>query len=339
MASLLEVKGLTTRFYTQDGVVKAVNGISYSLDEGGTLGIVGESGCGKSVGVMSVMRLIPSPPGKITEGEVLFEGRDLLKVSDDEIRNIRGNKIAMIFQDPMTSLNPVLTVGRQISEALELHLGMDKNQAKNRTIELLEMVGIPSAANRVDNYPHQFSGGMRQRVMIAMGLSCNPQLLIADEPTTALDVTIQAQIVDLVKQLRDEIGMAVIWITHDLGVVAGFAERVIVMYAGRIVEEAPVRDLYANPRHPYTMGLLGSIPRLDEDRPEKLASIDGLPPDLIDYPKGCPFYARCHYRIDRCLEAPPPLESVGAGHQAACYVDVTTAQPTTDNPYQEITLA
>ncbi|MDH3674595.1 MAG: ABC transporter ATP-binding protein [Anaerolineae bacterium] len=336
--TLLEVKGLTTRFFTQDGVVQAVNDLNYTLDEGETLGIVGESGSGKSVGVMSLMRLIPSPPGKITAGEVFFEGQDLLKVSDEEIRDVRGNKIAMIFQDPMTSLNPVLTVGRQISEALELHLGMDRKQAKQRTIELLEMVGIPSAADRVDNYPHQFSGGMRQRVMIAMGLSCNPQILIADEPTTALDVTIQAQIVDLVNRLQREIGMSIIWITHDLGVVAGIAERVIVMYAGRIVEEAPVKELYGNPRHPYTLGLLASIPRLDEDRPEKLESIDGLPPDLIDYPKGCPFYARCHYRLDRCLEAPPPLESVGVGHRAACYVDVTTAQPTTEAPYQEISL-
>jgi len=338
MGVLLEVKNLTTRFYTQDGVVQAVNGISYTIDEGETLGIVGESGSGKSVGVMSLMRLIPSPPGKVTAGEVLFEGQDLLKVSDEEIRNIRGNKIAMIFQDPMTSLNPVLTIGRQISEALELHLGMDKKQARDRTVELLEMVGIPSAAARIGNYPHQFSGGMRQRVMIAMGLSCNPQLLIADEPTTALDVTIQAQIVDLVNRLQREIGMSIIWITHDLGVVAGIADRVLVMYAGRIVEEAAVRELYANPRHPYTLGLLGSIPRLDEDRPAKLASIDGLPPDLIDYPPGCPFYARCHYRLDRCLEAPPPLEAVGVGHKAACYVDVTTAQPTTENPYHEISL-
>jgi oligopeptide transport system ATP-binding protein len=336
MPPLLEVKGLTTQFFTQDGVVHAVNGMSYNLSEGETLAIVGESGSGKSVSVMSLIRLIPSPPGKVTAGEVFFEGRDLLKVSDEEIRNIRGNKIAMIFQDPMTSLNPVLTVGRQISEALELHLGMDKQQARRRTIELLEMVGIPSAADRVDNYPHQFSGGMRQRVMIAMGLSCNPQLLIADEPTTALDVTIQAQITDLVKRLRDEIGMAIIWITHDLGVVAGLVNRVIVMYAGRIIEEAPVKELYKNPSHPYTLGLLGSIPRLDEERPTKLASIEGLPPDLIDYPKGCPFYARCRYRLDRCLEAPPPLEPIGVDHKIACYVYVHTAQPTTEHPYQEV---
>ncbi|RME78903.1 MAG: ABC transporter ATP-binding protein [Chloroflexi bacterium] len=336
MATLLEVKDLRTQFYTQDGVVHAVNGISYTLNEGETLGIVGESGCGKSVGVMSLIRLIPSPPGKIVGGQVLFEGRDLLKVSDEEIRSIRGHKISMIFQDPMTSLNPVLTIGRQISEALELHLGMDKKQARNRAIELLEMVGIPSAADRIDDYPHQFSGGMRQRVMIAMGLSCNPQLLIADEPTTALDVTIQAQIVDLVKRLRDEIGMAVIWITHDLGVVAGLADRVIVMYAGYIVEEAPVIELYEAPRHPYTKGLLESLPRLDEERPEKLKSIEGLPPDLIDFPQGCPFYARCNYRIDKCLSAMPPLETVGVGHRVACYVDVTTAQPTTEKPYAEL---
>jgi oligopeptide transport system ATP-binding protein len=307
MTTLLDVKNLKTQFFTQDGVVHAVNGISYTLDEGETLGIVGESGCGKSVGVMSIIRLIPSPPGKVVDGEVLFEGHNLLKMSDDEIRSIRGNKIAMIFQDPMTSLNPVLTIGRQIGEALELHLGMDKKQARDRTVELLEMVGIPLAAQRVDDYPHQFSGGMRQRAMIAMGLSCNPQLLIADEPTTALDVTIQAQIIDLVKRLRDELGMAIIWITHDLGVVAGLAKRVIVMYAGYIVEESGVKDLYLNPRHPYTLGLLGSLPRLDEERREKLKSIEGLPPDLINLPVGCPFYERCNYRIDLCVRQMPPL--------------------------------
>lgn len=288
MARLLEVKGLRTQFFTQDGVVNAVNGISYTLDEGETLGIVGESGCGKSVGVMSLIRLIPSPPGKIVGGEVIFNGQDLLKISDSEIRSIRGNKVGMIFQDPMTSLNPVLTIGRQITEALQLHLGMNNSQARARAVELLELVGIPSAADRLDDYPHQFSGGMRQRVMIAIGLSCNPQLLIADEPTTALDVTIQAQIVDLVRKLRDELGMAVIWITHDLGVVAGMADRMLVMYAGMIVEEAGVKELYANPRHPYTIGLLGSLPRLDQLTGEKLDSIEGLPPDLIALPKGCP---------------------------------------------------
>jgi oligopeptide transport system ATP-binding protein len=321
--SLLEVKELKTRFFTQDGVVNAVNGISYTLQESEALGIVGESGCGKSVSVLSIMRLIPDPPGKIVGGEVFFDGRDLLKLAPDEIRQIRGNKIAMIFQDPMTSLNPVLTIGRQVSEALELHLGMDKKQSRRRTVELLELVGIPEAVERIDDYPHQFSGGMRQRVMIAMGLSCNPQILIADEPTTALDVTIQAQIVELVKRLRDEIGMAVIWITHDLGVVAGFAEKVIVMYAGYIVEMAPVKELYGDPRHPYTRGLLASLPRLDAETREQLKSIEGLPPDLIALPKGCPFAARCEYVMDKCLEENPVLETVGPDHYIACWVDVT----------------
>ena len=250
-----------------------------------------------------------------------------MKIGDDEMRSVRGNKIAMIFQDPMTSLNPVLTIGKQVSEALELHLGMSKSEGRQRTIELLEMVGIPSAADRVDDYPHQFSGGMRQRSMIAMGLSCNPQILIADEPTTALDVTIQAQIVELVKKLRDEIGMAIIWITHDLGVVAGLADRVAVMYAGFIVEEASVKDLYGDPRHPYTLGLLHSLPRLDEERGRRLASIEGLPPDLIALPEGCPFYARCNYRVDKCQTENPPLEPVAPNHKAACWVDVTTAKP------------
>lgn len=324
MGVLLDVRGLYTQFFTKDGIVKAVNGITYSLNEGETLAIVGESGCGKSVGVMSLTRLIPSPPGKVVAGEVIFDGRDLLKLDPDELRQIRGNRIAMIFQDPMTSLNPVLTIGHQISEALILHLGMNKEQARKRSVELLELVGIPGAANRLDDYPHQFSGGMRQRVMIAMGLSCNPQLLIADEPTTALDVTIQAQIVDLVQRLKDEIGMAVIWITHDLGVVAGMAERVIVMYAGFIVEEASVRDLYDSPRHPYTLGLLGSLPRLDEDKPVRLKSIEGFPPDLVALPKGCPFAARCDYKIAKCETENPPMEPVGPAHRAACWVDVTT---------------
>lgn len=327
MGRLLEVKGLKTRFFTQDGVVHAVNGISYHLDEGGTLGIVGESGCGKSVSVMSLLRLIPQPPGKIVAGEALFDGRDLLAMSEDEIRQVRGNRIAMIFQDPMTSLNPVLTIGTQIGESLQLHLGMSKDQARQRSIELLELVGIPQAADRIDDYPHQFSGGMRQRAMIAMGLSCNPQLLIADEPTTALDVTIQAQIVDLVKRLRDEIGMAVIWITHDLGVVAGFAERVAVMYAGFLIEMADVKAVYGDPRHPYTLGLLGSIPRLDVLREDKLTSIEGMPPDLLSEPVGCPFAPRCDYVIDKCWKENPELEPVDRGHLVACWVDVTQATP------------
>ena len=324
--ALLEVKGLKTRFFTEDGVVHAVNGISYDLEEGDALGIVGESGCGKSVSVLSIMRLIPEPPGKIVGGEVLFEGRDILKMDPNDVREVRGNKIAMVFQDPMTSLNPVLTIGRQVDEALELHMGMDKHQARQRTVELLEMVGIPEAANRADDYPHQFSGGMRQRVMIAMGLSCNPRILIADEPTTALDVTIQAQIVELVKRLKDDIGMAVIWITHDLGVVAGLAERLIVMYAGYIVERASVKDVYADPRHPYTIGLLGSLPRLDEVR-ERLFSMRGMPPDLIDPQPGCPFAPRCDYVIDRCWEETPPLEPITIGHEIACWVDVKSSQP------------
>ena len=326
MSALLEVKGLKTRFYTQDGVVHAVNGISYTLDEGETLGIVGESGCGKSVSVLSLLRLIPEPPGKIVGGEALFEGRDLLKMDPEELRHVRGRKIAMVFQDPMTSLNPVLTIGQQVGEALELHLGMSKREARKRTIELLEMVGIPEAAERVDDYPHQFSGGMRQRVMIAMALSCNPMILIADEPTTALDVTIQAQIIDLVKRLQDEIGMAVIWITHDLGVVAGLVEKVIVMYAGHIVERASVKDLYHDPRHPYTIGLLGSVPRLDEKRKRRLFSMKGLPPDLINLPPCCPFAPRCDYVIDRCLKEMPPLEPVAPGHEIACWVDVKSSK-------------
>lgn len=323
MAKLLEVKNLKTQFFTQDGVVHAVNGITYSVGAGETVAIVGESGSGKSVGVMSLIRLIPQPPGKIVDGQVLFDGQDLLKLSEDELRHVRGNRIAMIFQDPMTSLNPVLTVGRQITEALELHLNMNREQSRKRAIELLQLVGIPGAESRIDDYPHQFSGGMRQRVMIAMGLSCNPQLLIADEPTTALDVTIQAQIVDLVGRLKDELGMAIIWITHDLGVVAGMAERVLVMYSGFIVEEAPVADIYARPRHPYTLGLLRSIPRLDLGRQKRLVPIEGLPPDLLEAPTHCPFAPRCQFAFDKCWQENPPLESVGNNHRAACWYDIS----------------
>ncbi len=319
MATLLDVKDLRTEFHTQDGVVHAVNGVSFSVDEGETLGLVGESGCGKSVSVLSVMRLIPQPPGKIAGGQVMFQGRDLLQVDDEEIRSVRGNKIAMVFQDPMTSLNPVLTIGTQISETLELHLGMTKEQARKRSAELLKMVGIPEAENRLDDYPHQFSGGMRQRVMIAMALSCAPQLLIADEPTTALDVTIQAQIIDIVKRLRRELGMAIIWITHDLGVIAGLADRINVMYAGFIIETAAVKEIFGNPLHPYTLGLLGSIPRLDEVRKEKLTPIDGLPPDLISMPKGCPFYDRCRFRTEKCLNEDPVLEMGAVRHSVACW--------------------
>ncbi len=326
MAKLLEVKNLKTQFFTQDGVVHAVNGISYAVDAGETVAIVGESGSGKSVGVMSLIRLIPQPPGKIVEGEVWFDGQDLTKLSEDELRHIRGNRIAMIFQDPMTSLNPVLTVGRQITEALELHLNMNKEQARKRAVELLQLVGIPGAEARLDDYPHQFSGGMRQRVMIAMGLSCDPQLLIADEPTTALDVTIQAQIVDLVNRLKQELGMAIIWITHDLGVVAGMAQRVIVMYSGFIVEEANVDQIYAQPRHPYTLGLLRSIPRLDLGRQKRLVPIEGMPPDLLEAPKQCPFAPRCSFVIEKCWEQNPPLDLVSPNHKAACWVDISNVQ-------------
>jgi oligopeptide transport system ATP-binding protein len=323
MPKLLEVNNLKTQFFTQDGVVHAVNGISYTVDKGETVAIVGESGSGKSVGVMSLIRLIPQPPGKIVDGEVLFDGQDLIKMSEEELREIRGNRIAMIFQDPMTSLNPVLTIGRQITEALELHLHMNKEQARRRAVQLLEMVGIPGAESRLEDYPHQFSGGMRQRVMIAMGLSCDPQLLIADEPTTALDVTIQAQIVDLVRRLQEELGMAIIWITHDLGVVAGMAKRVLVMYAGFIVEESDVNSVYAQPRHPYTLGLLRSIPRLDLGRQKRLIPIEGLPPDLLEPPNHCPFAPRCQFVVDKCWQENPPLMDVGFNHRAACWVDIS----------------
>ena len=319
----MQVSNLTTKFYTQDGTVHAVNGISYDLQEGETLGVVGESGCGKSVHAMSIMRLIPEPPGKIVDGSVMFRGRDLLKLPREEMRLVRGAEIAMVFQDPMTSLNPVLTIGRQITEALRLHLGMDQRQANDRAAELLSMVGIPLARQRLNDYPHQFSGGMRQRAMIAMALSCNPQLLIADEPTTALDVTIQAQIVDLIRRLKDKIGMAIIWITHDLGVVAGIADRIQVMYAGYIVERSHVKNVFGDPRHPYTIGLLGSLPRMDEKK-DRLFSIEGLPPDLLTLPKACPFAPRCIYRVDRCLEENPPLAPAPDtdDHLIACWVDV-----------------
>jgi oligopeptide transport system ATP-binding protein len=326
MANLIEVRNLQTQFFTQDGIVHAVNGISYEVAERETVAIVGESGSGKSVGVMSLIRLIPEPPGKIVNGEVNFDGQDLLQLNEEELRQIRGNRIAMIFQDPMTSLNPVLTIGRQITEALELHLNMNREESRSRAIELLELVGIPDAGARLDDYPHQFSGGMRQRVMIAMGLSCNPQLLIADEPTTALDVTIQAQIVDLVTRLQSELGMAIIWITHDLGVVAGLADRVLVMYAGFIVEEGPVDVIYGQPRHPYTLGLLRSIPRLDLGRQKRLIPIEGLPPDLLDPPESCPFAPRCPFVIDKCLEENPPLMAISAVRKSACWVDLSDVE-------------
>jgi oligopeptide transport system ATP-binding protein len=269
-----------------------------------------------------VLRLIPSPPGKVTAGKALYQGKDLLTMSDEEIRHIRGAQIAMVFQDPMTSLNPVMTIGKQLMEPLQLHLGMDNNQATNRAVELLEMVGISEAKQHLKDYPHQFSGGMRQRVMIAMALSCNPQILIADEPTTALDVTIQAQIVELVKRLRNELGMTIIWITHDLGIVAGLAQRVLVMYGGYIIEESEVKELFANPSHPYTLGLIGSLPRIDDNDRSRLFSIEGMPPVLYTKPNACPFAPRCKYVMDRCWKENPTLEKIGPEHKVACFVDV-----------------
>jgi oligopeptide transport system ATP-binding protein len=321
---LLDVQGLETEFKTPDGIVHAVNGVSFGLKEGETLGLVGESGCGKTVTVLSVLRLISSPPGKITAGKAFFLGKDLLQMSSEEIRHVRGGQIAVVFQDPMTSLNPVLTIGVQMEEQLMLHLGMTRQQARLRSAELLEKVGIPNAKDRLPDYPHQFSGGMRQRVMIAMALSCDPQILIADEPTTALDVTIQAQIVELVKRLRDELGMTIIWITHDLGIIAGLAQRVIVMYAGYIIEEASVMELYAHPEHPYTIGLLGSLPRVDEKERHRLYSIEGLPPVLYAIPQACPFAPRCKWVMEHCWKENPVLEPVSPDHRAACWVDTKT---------------
>ena len=323
---ILDVQGLETTFRTPDGVVHAVNGVSFGLLEGETLGVVGESGCGKSVTMLSVLGLISSPPGKVEAGKAIFSGQDLIKMSKEEIRHVRGAQIGMVFQDPMTSLNPVLTIGRQLEEPLMLHIGMTKNQARERAAELLAMVGIPNAKDRLNDYPHQYSGGMRQRVMIAMALSCSPQILIADEPTTALDVTIQAQITDLVKRLRDEIGMAIIWITHDLGVVASLAQRVLVMYGGLVIEEAPVQELYANPEHPYTIGLLGSLPRVDEKERAKLFSIEGQPPILYQKPNACPFAPRCKWAMEHCWKENPPLLVVGPEHRAACWVDTKTGR-------------
>ena len=320
MKNLLEVTDLVTRFYTQNGVVDAVNGISFTVGEGEIVGVVGESGCGKSVSMRSVMRLIPDPPGKIESGTVLFDGQDLLKIDEESMRQLRGRQIAMIFQDSMTALNPVLTVGRQITEILDEHMGLNGKEANIRAQELLEMVGIPNAKQRLNEYPHQYSGGMRQRAMIAMALACTPRLLIADEPTTALDVTIQAQITDLTKRLQDEFGMAVIWITHDLGVVARLVQRVLVMYAGHIIEDAPVNELYANPGHPYTLGLLASLPRLDEEQGAQLVSIPGQPPNQLALPKGCPFAERCIYKTEKCLDENPVLEQFGDdNHRVACW--------------------
>jgi peptide/nickel transport system ATP-binding protein/oligopeptide transport system ATP-binding protein len=316
--ALLEVRDLRTYFDTDRGLFRAVDGIDFSVGRGKTVGLVGESGCGKSVTSLSVMGLVPSPPGRVTAQSMKFEGRDVLQLSADERRHLRGGKMSMIFQEPMTSLNPVHTVGRQIVEAILAHTKLSPNQARDRAIEMLELVRIPSATARFDDFPHRLSGGMRQRVMIAMALSCEPALLIADEPTTALDVTIQAQILDLLRDLQKRLGMAVLIITHDLGVIAEIADEVIVMYAGKIVESAPVKALFGDPQHPYTIGLLGSIPRLDVER-ERLATIEGTVPSPNNQPKGCRFSPRCPFADRRCREEPPPLREIGNGHQVACW--------------------
>ncbi|HOG58656.1 MAG TPA: ABC transporter ATP-binding protein [Anaerolineaceae bacterium] len=321
---ILDVQGLETQFKTPDGIVHAVNGVSITLDEGETLGLVGESGCGKSVSMLSILRLIQSPPGNITAGQAFFKGKDLLAMNSEQIRQVRGGQISMIFQDPMTSLNPVMNIGKQMAEPMLLHLGITPKEARERSIKLLESVGIPRAGERLKDYPHQYSGGMRQRVMIAMALSCNPQILIADEPTTALDVTIQAQIVDLVIRLRQELGMAIIWITHDLGVAASIANRIAVMYGGFIIEEANVKELFAHPSHPYTIGLLNSLPQIQRKGRQRLYSIEGMPPILLQTPRACPFAPRCRWVLEKCWQQNPQLENIGDHHKVACWVDTTT---------------
>ncbi|TWT53290.1 Oligopeptide transport ATP-binding protein OppD [Rubripirellula amarantea] len=322
---LLEVDNLEVSFRTDEGLVRAVRGVSFDVHAGETLGIVGESGSGKSVTNLAMMGLIPMPPGKIEGGTAMFDGVDLLRSSESEIRKIRGRRIAMIFQDPMTALNPLMTIEQQLVEAPRLHLGMSRKDAKRRAAEMLDVVGIASPEKRMRDYPHQFSGGMRQRVMIAMALSCEPDLLIADEPTTALDVTIQAQILDLLSELQARKGTSIILITHDLGVVAGHCDRVLVMYAGRVVEKASTDDLFASPRHPYTAGLLESLPRFDETHRERLLAIPGQPPDMTNVPDGCSFRPRCPYSIDRCSAEDPPLIPVGGDRECACLVDLKTA--------------
>ncbi|MGZ5032755.1 MAG: ABC transporter ATP-binding protein [Usitatibacter sp.] len=320
-APLLEVEDLRTHFFTRDGVVRAVDGVSFAIQPGETLALVGESGCGKSVTSLSIMRLIASPPGRVVSGAVRFDGRDLLRLSEPEMRKVRGNEISMIFQEPMTSLNPVLTIGRQIAETLVLHRGMGRTAARARAVELLRLVHISEPARRAREYPHQMSGGMRQRVMIAMALACDPKLLIADEPTTALDVTIQAQILDLMRELQAKTGTAILLITHDLGVVAEMAQRVVVMYAGRKVEEAPVGELFARPRHPYTRGLMNSMPRLGAGHGarERLQEIPGMVPSLREPIAGCAFAARCAYAVERCRAEVPPFEPKAPGHAVACW--------------------
>jgi oligopeptide/dipeptide ABC transporter ATP-binding protein len=332
MSKLLEIKNLRTYFYTDDGVARSVDGVSYEVDRGETLGVVGESGCGKSVTALSIMRLIPDPPGKITGGEILYNGTNLLKLSEDQMREIRGNEISMIFQEPMTSLNPVFNIGHQIDEAVILHQKVSKAEARNRAIEMLRLVGIPAPEQRYHEYPHQLTGGMRQRVMIAMALSCNPALLIADEPTTALDVTVQAQILDLITKLQEELGMGMIMITHDLGVIAEVSDRVAVMYAAKIVEYSTADEIFYNAKHPYTIGLLKSIPRLGE-KVERLATIEGTVPSPTNFPVGCHFCTRCAYADELCWNDEPPLVEIETGHLAACWhVDKVAATEVRPEP-------
>ena len=326
-APVLDVKDLHTVFRTRNGEVHAVNSVSFSLRPGELLGVVGESGSGKSVTMMSLIGLLPSPPAEVRDGHVMFDGQDLLKASDEQLRAIRGARIGFIFQDPMTSLNPVFTVGFQLMEPLRKHMGMKKPQARKRAKELLDLVGIPDAERRLGDYPHQFSGGMRQRVMIAIALACDPQILIADEPTTALDVTIQAQILELVKELRQKLGMAIVWITHDLGVIAGIADRVMVMYGGQVVEQAPVRELFGKPKHPYTRALLQTIPSVRGERVERLRVIEGQPPILGAPPIACPFRDRCAHKIDLCDQENPLLRDVGNTHTVACFWNADTGEP------------
>ena len=317
---VLDVRGLKTVFRTRGGEVHAVNDVDLTLAPGELLGVVGESGSGKSVTMMSLIRLLPEPPAEIRDGQVLFEGQDLLKLSDADLRKVRGGRIGFVFQDPMTSLNPVFTVGDQITEPLRQHMGLGKKAAQDRAVELLELVGIPDARRRLGDYPHQFSGGMRQRVMIAIALACDPKVLIADEPTTALDVTIQAQILELMKELREKLGMGVIWITHDLGVIAGIADRVVVMYGGQVVEHAPVRELFGNPKHPYTQALLTTVPSVRGERKRRLTIIEGQPPILGAAPQACPFRDRCPHRMEVCDRMNPQRIDVGNGHDVACFL-------------------
>lgn len=319
MAKLLEVKNLTTQFFTSAGTVQAVDDVSFDIDEGETVAVVGESGCGKSVSALSILRLIPWPPGKIIGGSIHFSGHDLLALSDDEIRKIRGREISMVFQEPMTSLNPVLSIGLQLTETIEHHLGISSDKAHQRATELLAKVGLSDPERRLSQYPHHLSGGMRQRVMIAMALSCEPKLIIADEPTTALDVTIQAQILELMKDLTKELGVALMVITHNLGVVARYADRVNVMYAGKLVEMGKARQIYHDPHHPYTLGLLASVPRMDQPRGSRLVPIEGQPPDLTRLDSGCAFRPRCRFAVERCASEIPILQSVDSEHAAACW--------------------